>query len=441
MSDQTGALQIPVVGTGTLAVPPQPQGSASSALMQTGNTATERKQLICKDILRALSPERFQQATVVAQADYPNMLVNSQIGMVYGSEAIAAMNALVSSMRTRVTPVEIPQLDKMMAAINDEMRSFRGHYDTSKDPELREKYEKAMGGIKKLFNRGKTYMEMLHEDMQSSVERLDGIKAELLAKQAQLIRNVGLYDELYLANEQEIVNVIEAIARMEMICDLAAAEAAAIVGDPNDPVNHAKFERKRFIAIFANNLTLRLTEFKNRLFAGYAMSPQITQSRDIDTAMAMKLYSVCDTTIPLIESTMLRWQMMVQAELAAEAANAVARLTNEVLVANFEAGADILPRVAQAIQTPTITPETILALGTSIEKQTQGIIDAYAAGRERRAAVDDAIVTTYRVIQNATAKVSDEVVDQLLAQANAPLPAVITAKLPELPAGIESQAS
>jgi hypothetical protein len=56
-----------------------------------------------------------------------------------------------------------------------------------------------------------------------------------------------------------------------------------------------------------------------------------------------------------------------------------------------------------------------------LSRQADGLIAAYEHGRERRAAVDDSLVRAQRVIQNATERVSDTVVTQLVDNATQPL--------------------
>jgi len=73
--------------------------------------------------------------------------------------------------------------------------------------------------------------------------------------------------------------------------------------------------------------------------------------------------------------------------------------------------------IANAVETPTLSPQTIAAMASAVEQQSQAIIDAYQQGKERRAESDSAIVAAQQVIQNATNRVSVTVVDDLVKKA------------------------
>jgi uncharacterized protein YaaN involved in tellurite resistance len=249
-------------------------------------------------------------------------------------------------------------------------------------------------------------------------QQLDRVKGFLAGKEQQLTRNVHLYDELYATNEQEIKNVIATIAVMEAIHDQAAAMAAEIHVDVNDPSQRDAAERKRMLSEFVNNMEIKITEYKNRLFVGWTTSPQVTNMRTLDVGLAQKIHLLIDLAIPTMKGTILQWRMLIQAGQGADMERVVAASVNEWLTAYAAAGAEAVPRIAEAVQTPTLTPQSIAAMANSIDQQATSIVEAYENGKARRAEVDDAIVAAQRVIQSATARVSDTVVNDLVAKAH-----------------------
>jgi uncharacterized protein YaaN involved in tellurite resistance len=90
----------------------------------------------------------------------------------------------------------------------------------------------------------------------------------------------------------------------------------------------------------------------------------------------------------------------------------VANAANEWLLAYANAGSQAVPLIANAVQTPSLTPQTIAAMASSVEQQTQAIIDAYEHGRANRAAADDAIVKASRVISAATNSISTKIIEE-----------------------------
>lgn len=412
MEDQnTPAFQVqfPMVpgASTTVSVPPAPQGQADAFFKQTAATAQTREQFACKSLL---SGQNLEHAQTYARQLYPQMLNNTQIMMEFGKDAITGMNKLIDKLLKEVGPVDIPELTAIMSDLNNEMRKVRGKYDIA-DPRVREKLENWGKGLSRFFGQAKSLVESLMQDALRVEQQLDRVKAALVGKEQQILRNVGLYDQLYRTNEQEIMNVIRAIAVMELVRDLAQEEAASIQVDHHNKAERDKSERKRLLADFIQNMDIKITEYKNRLFVGWTTSPQVTNMRSLDVGLAQKLDLLLNLTIPVMKGTIVQWRMMIQAQQGAQMERVVAEAANEWLIAYTNAGAEAVPLIAGAVQTPSLTPQTITAMALSVEQQTQSIIDAYEQGKTNRAEADDAIVKAARVISAATNKISVKIIE------------------------------
>lgn len=411
---QTPATTSSLGGDFQLVVPSRPAGQADTVLSQAAATGETRRQLIAMDLL---PPDKKKQVQDVAADLLPKMLQNTEIFMNFGQDAVAGMNSLIDRMLKEVAPVDIPELETRMRDLSDEMRKIRGKYDVS-DPKTRARLEDWSKGIRHFFGRTRSLIEVLMEDVMSLEQQLDRVKGFLAGKEQQLVRNVHLYDELYTTNEQEIKNVIATIAVMEAIHDQAATMAGTIHVDVNDPSQRDETERKRLLSEFVNNMEIKIIEYKNRLFVGWTTSPQVTNMRTLDVGLAQKIHLLIDLAIPTMKGTILQWRMLIQAGQGADMERVVAQSVNEWLTAYAAAGAEAVPRIAEAVQTPTLTPQSIAAMANSIDQQATSIIEAYENGKTRRAEVDDAIVSAQRVIQSATARVSDTIVNDLVAKAH-----------------------
>jgi uncharacterized protein YaaN involved in tellurite resistance len=416
-----------VSGAGsTVQVPPTPKSDADPFIAQYAQTQQSRQQFVCKDLL---DPQSYEQAVQYAKQLYPQMLANTQIMMTFGSDSVAGMNTLINRLLKEVEPVDIPELTQIMHHLNDEMRKIRQKYDVSND-QTREKLEKWSRGVRSFFGKMRSLVEVLMEDAMKLEEQIDRVKKELTGSEHQILRNVGYYDQLYRKNEEEIQNVIAAIAVMEIVRDLAVEEGQGIqvVDSARD---HEKEEKKRNLAQFAHNMEIKIAEYKNRLFVGWTTSPQVTNMRDLDVALAQKLDLLMNLTIPVMLGTVLQWRMMIQSMQAAQLEQIVASSANEWLTAYSQAGDQIVPLISNAVETPTLTPTTISAMAAAVERQSQAIIEAYEQGKERRAENDDAMMKAREVISAATNEVStrvierqSKVVDELVRKAEKPaLPA------------------
>lgn len=405
-----------------------PADQAITALVASGAPRT----LVCSELL---TPAQREQAGVLAKQLYPQMLANTDQLANFGSGAIEGVNAQVQRIFHEVGPVRIPELTAIMHEINDRMRDFRHKYDPS-DPRVRETFDKFMDAIKGIFRKGRDLVEMLFEEARTVERQLDRIAGTLVEKQQQLKRNVVLCDELYKANEAAIGQLVGVIAVMEMIRDLAIADAKAIVIRPEDPDKRDKEERLSRITEFIQAIEVRINEYQQRLFVAWSTSPQVRNIRLLNYGLGQRLALLVNLTIPTMKLTIAQWGLLLQANQAAQMQQAVADGANDVLSAYASASGQAVPQIARLIQTPTLRPETILEVAASIDAQAKGIEDAVKYGDAARAEVVTAIVTAQESMSASSQQLSKNVVD-LVTRARKPLE---LPPAPEIPASVLARA-
>lgn len=405
-----------------------PADKAITALVASGQPRT----LVCAELL---SPEQRTQATGLARQLYPQMLGNTDQLANFGSGAIEGVNAQVQRIFHEVGPVKIPELTAIMHEINDRMRDFRHKYDPS-DPRVRETFDKFMDAVKGIFRKGRDLVEMLFEEARTVERQLDRIAGTLVEKQQQLKRNVVLCDELYKANEAAIGQLVGVIAVMEMIRDLAIADAKSIVIGPADSDKRDSEERLSRITEFIQAVEVRINEYQQRLFVAWSTSPQVRNIRLLNYGLGQRLALLVNLTIPTMKLTIAQWGLLLQANQAAQMQQAVADGANEVLSAYASASGQAVPQIARLIQAPTLRPETILEVAASIDAQAKGIEDAVKFGDAARAEVVTAIVTAQESMSASSQQLSKNVVD-LVTRARKPLE---LPPAPEIPASVLAQA-
>ncbi len=386
----------------------------------------ERKGLRCSDLLEGDTRRAAEQE---AAKKLDEMLANSQVLMTYGTQALEGVNDLIDRLLKEGDKVKIPELTALMKELNDGMRSVKRGYDVS-NPKVREKYEEWKGGIGRFFRKGKSMIEMLMEDVSSMEKQLDKVVDEINKRKAQLVRNVGTYDELYAENEAEIVKVIYAIGVMELIRDLAVERAkAVVVGDAS--LGDRGGEQKATMVDFASNMEAKIAEYKARLFVAWATSPQTRTMRTLNVGLAMRLNELVNVVIPTMKGTVANWRLMMQTKEGAELAQLVQDSLNDWLVAYADAGAEVVPVVAELVQTPSLLPQTVFAMADSIARQTEGIMNALSVGFTKRAELDESILQAKGVIDGSAGKQAEAFVDRYLANVAQRELEVRTSVLPE----------
>jgi uncharacterized protein YaaN involved in tellurite resistance len=406
-------------------VPPAPETAANTGLAAIAKKPETRNTLSC---LALLQGETLQRAYDEADKLYAEMLTNTQVFMTYGSGALQGVNDLVERLLHEVEPTDIPELTKLMKDLNRGMRGVRRKYDVS-DPRVAEKYAEWTGGIGRLWGKGKTLIELLMEDVLSIETQINRVAKALKGRQLQLIKNVGYYDELYVENEDEIVKVIYVIGVMEIIRERAAMDAKNIeVGDAN--LGDRAGERKAALAQFAEMMSIKIGEYKGRLFIAWSTSPQVRNMRNLDVAVAERLNELLTSTIPTMKATIVQWRLLIQTEDAAKLSAAIADEANNWLTAYAAAGAEVVPRIARIAEEPGLKPSTITAMANSLAAQADGIVKAMEEGARRRTENEQAILAAQQVIADSNAQVSDALVQQVVEEATRALPIEVTTSVP-----------
>lgn len=135
--------------------------------------------------------------------------------------------------------------------------------------------------------------------------------------------------------------------------------------------------------------------------------------------------------------TIAQWGLLLQAEQAANLQQVVADGANDVLQAYAQASSRTTGEIARTIQTPTLRPETILEVATSLDQQAESMIEAVKYGHQAREEVVAAIITAQQSISQSSDKLAGTVVE-LVTKAERPLdlPA-----MPELPESVSAQSA
>jgi uncharacterized protein YaaN involved in tellurite resistance len=418
MSSNSIAIAFPEVSTGTaLAIPDAPSTPANTGLSQfAANPVGVQKGLVCHSLLMG---DTLSRANKEAADLLVKMLANTAIFSTYGTQALAGVNQLIDQLLKNVGPVDIPELHKLMANLNSEMRSVRSKYDVS-DPHVREKYEHWKGGLGRFVGRGQTLIALLMEDVTSVEHQMDRVADQLQDRQQELVRNVTYYDSLYEQNEAEIDKLIYAIAVMELIRDQAGKQATAMpTGDAS--LGDRRGEQQASLLQFANNMDVKIVEYKGRLMIAWSTSPQVRMMRTLNVGLAERINELINVTIPTMKATILQWRMLVQSHDAATLSEEVQKGANEWIQAYEAAGAELVPVIAKAVQTPTLTPQTIAAVADSVAKQATGIIEAMQMGAARRQELEQTMLQAQQVLANANTRISQAEIDEIVGQATKPI--------------------
>jgi uncharacterized protein YaaN involved in tellurite resistance len=412
---------------------PEPATPTTQALAQKADAvvAGGPQALVCKDLL---SPDSLAKATAYAKQELPTLIADPNKLAEFGNEAVEGVNSLASQMLHEAgKAANIPELTKLTNDLDDKIRSFTSRYasqDRSEQVEkARESYENMKDKVLDFFAKYRDMLHMLLKDAKGLEAYLDSLVAQITDQQGQLSLNVEMCNQLLTENEQAISRLMAVIAIMEIMRDQAQEAMDAIKVDANDtsPDARTKREQRDTIATLIQQMDVRTGEFKQRLYVAWATSPQVRNIRTISYGLGQRLGLLITLTIPVFKLTVVQWVAVMQADKASQLGEAVAETNEQALDAFAQASGEIMPRVAQALQQPSMSPESILLIANSLSQQAKGFEDAYRYGIAQRAKVEAAIMKGAETIA-ASQDQQAAVISELIHGAEQPL------ELPPAPA-------
>lgn len=422
-------LKFAVPGAPT-APPPLPIPAAEEQPIATGlatvsATQESRQSVSCKDML---PDDQLRQARVESGQALVAMLDNTQVVMSYGVDALDGVNRLIDRLMKEIRPATIPELKSIMTTLTLNMKSIKGKYDLS-TPEGRRSYDDWENSrFKKLFRKGRNYITAMLADMTSVDTQLDKIAKDLNARKLELIRNVAYLDQLYKENEVAIYQLIYKIAVMECIAEEARRQAAALPPD-DSTTGQRNTELRQQLADLILQMDVKIGEYKGRLFVAWATSPQVRMMRVLNVGMAEKVNEAVGMTIPTMKLAIVQWRILAETQEAAKAAGHVADATNVMLRQVAQNSAIAAGAIMEAVQTPTILPETVTSMTESMVLMADNILTAIQAGDQRRAELDKTMAEAKVVLDGSQAKFNQQVVDRIVASSTKPV-AIPPSRLP-----------
>jgi uncharacterized protein YaaN involved in tellurite resistance len=289
------------------------------------------------------------------------------------------------------------------------------------------------GKVLDFFAKYRDMLHMLLKDAKGLEAYLDSLVAQITDRQGQLSLNVEMCNELLSENEQAISKLTGVIAIMEIMRDEAETAMNAIKIDAADtsPDSRTKREQRDQIATLIQQMDVRIGEFKQRLYVAWATSPQVRNIRTISYGLGQRLGLLITLTIPVFKLTVVQWVAVMQADRASQLGEAVADTNERALDAFAQASGEIMPRVARALQEPSMSPESILLIADSLSKQAKGFEDAYRYGIAQRAKVEAAIMKGAQTIA-ASQDQQAAVIGELIRGAQQPLELPPAPELPDV---------
>ncbi len=222
-------------------------------------------------------------------------------------------------------------------------------------------------GIMKLFSKAEDRVERMKASFSKVSANVDTIASSLENHQAQLLKDVAMFDRLYDKNSEYfhqltlyIIAGDEKLARVREGELKQLTEAAAKSGDAMDA------QKANDLAAQCDRFEKKLHDLKLTRQVSIQMAPQIRLLQNNNSLLVERIQSTLSNTLPLWKSQMVLALGLHHSQQALQAQTAVTDMTNELLRKNAETLKMGTIETAREAERGIIDMETLISTNQSL---------------------------------------------------------------------------
>lgn len=240
-------------------------------------------------------------------------------------------------------------------------------------------------GLRKLFASAEDRVERMKNRYTKVSANVENIADQLEGYQAQLLKDVAMFDRLYDQNSayfrQLTLYIIagdEYLRRVRSTDLKALQDAATASGDAMDA------QKANDLAAQCDRLEKKLHDLKLTRQVSMQMAPQIRLLQNNDSLLVERIQSTLSNTLPLWKSQMVLALGLHHSQQALKAQTAVTDMTNELLRKNAEALKIGTVETAREAERGIIDIETLVETNQSLIDTINEVMNIQKEGHVKR---------------------------------------------------------
>ena len=252
-------------------------------------------------------------------------ITNPDHVLLFGADAQKKIADFSQTALDAVKTQETGEVGKMLVDLVAELKGFQ---KDSEEPK----------GLSRLFSKAEDKLTRMKARYSKVSANVESIASSLESYQAQLLKDIAMFDRLYEQNSiyfrQLTLYIIAGDKKLKQVRETELKELrekAAATGDPMD-------------AQKANDLAAQCDRFEKKLYdlkltrqVAIQMAPQIRLLQNNDSLLVERIQSTLSNTLPLWKSQMVIALGLQHSQEALKEQTAVTDMTNELLKKNAEA--------------------------------------------------------------------------------------------------------
>ena len=346
---------------------PEPEAAAES-IQQTPAAAAPEAAAPRLDESQLTDAEKKAIDDFIQKVD----VTNPDHVLLFGADAQKRIADFSQTALDAVKTQETGEVGNMLVNLVAELKGFQ---KDSEEPK----------GLAKLFAKGEDKITRMKARYNKVSVNVDNIAGSLESYQAQLLKDVAMFDRLYDQNSdyfhQLTLYIIAGDKKLAQVreTDLKALQEKAVQsGDAMD-------------AQKANDLAAQCDRFEKKLYdlkltrqVSIQMAPQIRLLQNNDSLLVERIQSTLSNTLPLWKSQMVLALGLHHSQQALQAQTAVTDMTNELLRKNAEALKIGTIQTAKEAERGIIDIETLVQTNQDLIDTINEVMTIQSEGHAKR---------------------------------------------------------
>ena len=354
---------------------PEVEESASESIQETAATAEEQDAGLDESSLTDAEKKAIDD--FIEKVD----ITNPDHVLLFGADA---QKKIADFSQTALEAVKTQDTGEVGKILVDLVAELKGFQRDSEEPK----------GLSRLFSKAEDKLTRMKARYAKVSVNVESIASSLEAYQAQLLKDIAMFDRLYEQNSiyfrQLTLYIIAGEKKLRQVRETelkALREKAAATGDPMD-------------AQKANDLAAQCDRFEKKLYdlkltrqVAIQMAPQIRLLQNNDSLLVERIQSTLSNTLPLWKSQMVIALGLQHSQEALKAQTAVTDMTNELLKKNSEALKVGTIQTAKEAERGIIDIETLIQTNQDLIDTIDEVMEIQAQGHEKRIEAEKKLYT------------------------------------------------
>ena len=346
---------------------PEVETAPAESIQQTAAPAAEEQ-------APGLDESQLTEAEKKAIDEFINKvdITNPDHVLLFGADAQKKIADFSQTALDAVKTQETGEVGNMLVNLVAELKGFKKDTEEPK-------------GIAKLFGKAEDKIVRMKARYNKVSVNVENIASSLEGYQAQLLKDVAMFDRLYDQNSdyfhQLTLYIIAGDKKLKQIRETELRELLDKAKESGDAMDAQK----------ANDLAAQCDRFEKKLYdlkltrqVAIQMAPQIRLLQNNDSLLVERIQSTLSNTLPLWKSQMVLALGMHHSQEALKAQTAVTDMTNELLKQNAQALKIGTIQTAKEAERGIIDIETLIQTNQDLIDTINEVMDIQSQGHAKR---------------------------------------------------------